>query len=102
MKNYFTIKDLAFVYIFVGYIFVIVGAPISQNYIKILVLFLLKMLLNSNKCTFAYLECKLRNVEREEGYLNILLSGIANLKDSNEVIFGIGLIMYSMSLSFGF
>lgn len=42
-----------------------------------------KVLFNYRKCTISYLECKIRGVKREDGYLNCLLDGLVNLRNND-------------------
>lgn len=42
---------------------------INEFYILNLLIFYIKVLLSYNKCTVSYIECKLRNVKKEEGVI---------------------------------
>ena len=44
------------------------------------------MIFNYRKCTISYIECKIRKVKREEGYLNKFINSILDLRESNESI----------------
>ena len=74
------------IYVSIVYIFIILGllyireGNIPRNYIAILVYFIFKMVTLYDKCTVSYIECKLRNVKREEGYLNDFLHSIISLR----------------------
>jgi hypothetical protein len=76
------------VYLFIVYVYFILGlcflseGYIHRNYIIILGYFLFKMLTSYDKCTISYIECKIRNVKKEEGYLNDFLQSITNLRDT--------------------
>ena len=54
------------------------------------------MIFNLRKCTFGYMECKIRGVKRDKGYINNFLDGIVDHRNSVEVVPGIGLIMYAI------
>jgi hypothetical protein len=81
------------VYVFITYIFIIIGllylkeGHIPRNYIAILVYFIFKMVTLYDKCTVSYIECKLRNVKKEEGYLNDFLHSIVSLRYTNHAKF---------------
>jgi hypothetical protein len=44
---------------------------------------MLKWLTNYRKCTVSYLECKIRGVKKEQGYLYNILEEIFDLNQSN-------------------
>ena len=41
--------------------------------------FMLKWLTDYRKCTISYIECKLRNIKKEDGYVNCILNDIIDL-----------------------
>lgn len=47
--------------------------PIKQVAKILAIYFMLKWIFSYRKCTISYLECKLRGVPKEEGYLNSFL-----------------------------
>jgi hypothetical protein len=87
--------------LFTVYLFLITGirytleGDIPRNYIAILAYFLFKMITLYDKCTLSYIECKLRNVKKENGYLNRFLHSIIDLRDTPHVypIYIIGIIL---------
>lgn len=42
----------------------------------------LKLLLDYRKCTLSYVECKVRNVKKEDGYIHNALEEIMRLRES--------------------
>lgn len=42
----------------------------------------IKLLLDYRKCTLSYVECKLRNVKKNDGYIHNVLEEIMRLRDS--------------------
>lgn len=58
-----------------------VRAPLPAIYVRILTFFALKVLFDYRKCTVSYLECKVRGVPRERGYINALLDGIVAVRN---------------------
>jgi hypothetical protein len=69
-------------YILIGLLYTFVDKYIPPRYLLIIMLCLFKMIYNYRKCTFSYLECKIRGVNREDGILNSLLEHIVNLRNS--------------------
>ena len=76
------------VYIGIVYIYLILGllygaeGRIPNEYIGFLIFFLFKMIFFYEKCTLSYLECKLRNVKKENGYLYDFLHSIIILRST--------------------
>jgi hypothetical protein len=68
-------------------------APITQNNnIKkvsatLLIFFLLKWITDYHKCTASYIECKLRGVKKEQGYIFQFIEPIINLNQSKYRIY---------------
>ena len=95
--------------LFTVYLFLITGirytleGDIPRNYIAILAYFLFKMITLYDKCTLSYIECKLRNVKKENGYLHRFLHSIIDLRDTPHVypiyIIGIILVLIYTSLN---
>jgi len=99
MKEFeFTEKSIyniiIFVYLLIGVLYVIFDKNItSGNYISLIVFFTFKMLTNYRKCTFSYLECKIRKVKKEEGYLYDIMDHIVNLRNNKYKM-----VLYMLSL----
>ena len=70
------------VYLVVGILFVFIDKYVPPQFTILIVFFMLKMLFNYKKCTISYLECKLRHVKREDGYLASLLDHIVDLRNT--------------------
>lgn len=49
---------------------------INNISITLCIYFLLKWITNYRKCTISYIECKLRGVSKEKGYINQVLDSI--------------------------
>ena len=76
---------LIFIYLFL--IYGLINIKDLNNIYVCLVLFIsLKIFFNYRRCTLSYLECKLRNVKKEEGYLNNFLNEIIDLRYSINII----------------
>ena len=66
--------ELYIIIIFIMYIYLLHSVFSSNIFIIRSSIFLciflfLKLLINHRKCTFSYLECKLRNIKKEEGII---------------------------------
>ena len=57
-----------------------INVPFPLTYLHFILFFTLKMIFNYRKCTISYLECKLRGVKKENGYLNYFMDGIVDLR----------------------
>ena len=92
MENY-----LIFLFLLIGIIHILLNKKLNEYYIGILVFFLIKMVFNYRKCTVSYIECKLRNVKKENGYINKFMNDIIDFREKDESIFVYiyaGLIIY--------
>ena len=43
-----------------------------------------KIIINFRKCTLSYIECKLRGVKKEQGYLNQFFDKLFDIRNENE------------------
>ena len=82
MENY-----LIFLFLLIGIIYILLNKKLNESYISILVFFLVKMLFNYRKCTISYIECKLRNVKKDKGYINNFVNQIIDIRETDESIF---------------
>ena len=56
---------------------------ILNTSITLSIYFLFKWVTNYRKCTISYIECKLRGVKKEDGYLYRFLENIFNINKKN-------------------
>ena len=76
------------VYVVITYLFILLGIAymaegrIPREYIAIICYFIFKMVTLYEKCTLSYIECKLRNVKKEEGYIYDFLHSIIILRET--------------------
>ena len=73
---------IAYLYIVLGICFMAIDQHIPRQYMAIVVYFVFKMVTQYDKCTLSYIECKLRNVKKENGYLYDFLHSIVSLRDT--------------------
>ena len=74
INNYYmlNIHDLIIIGIYIFFIYSVFSTNIIiiRASIYLGIFMLLKWIFNYRKCTFGYLECKIRKVEREKGFIN--------------------------------
>ena len=89
MENNYEIIYVAIVYIYIaiGLCFMAIDKRIPRVYITIIIYFCFKMITLYDKCTLSYLECKLRNVKKENGYLYDFLHSIVSLRYTPHAIY---------------
>lgn len=64
-------------YGFAGLGVMLAGRPLAQTYMVLMYFFVSKMVVDYNKCTLSYIECKIiRGVPRERGLLDALVSAV--------------------------
>jgi len=88
---------LVYLFLFLGLFLINNESTIPKLYTGILLFFLIKIVFNIRKCTISYIECKLRKVKKEEGYLNRFLESILNLRYTSHIYimyFLTGIILY--------
>jgi|TARA_B110000259_G_scaffold183182_1_gene228064 hypothetical protein len=74
------IKQFVKIFLSYGLLHMILNIAIPAAYLKLLLFVTLKILFDYTKCTFSYLEIKLRGVKKEEGYLYNLLTSLNELR----------------------
>ena len=60
---------------------------VNEISLSMCIYLLFKWIFNHNKCTFSYIECKLRNVKKERGYIYRFLDSIININKKKYFIF---------------
>jgi hypothetical protein len=78
---------LIFLFLLIGIIHILLNKKLNEYYMSILIFFLVKMIFNYRKCTISYIECKLRNVKKESGYINNFVNQIIDTRETNKIIF---------------
>ena len=75
-----TAAAVAAAYAVLGLLFMARGADMPQWYPVLTAFFAAKIVVDYQKCTLSYLECKLRGVKRERGVLNAALGSVVSLR----------------------
>jgi hypothetical protein len=73
---------IVIIFIIIGLLYKFIDNYIPPNYIVLVGFCAFKMISNYKKCTFSYLECKMRKVKREEGLLASFLDHVVDLRTS--------------------
>jgi len=76
-------KFVLIFYFFYGISFMLLNYNLDISYLSLSFFMIFKMIFNYNKCTLSYLECKIRDVNKEEGYLYVFLKNLVDLRYSN-------------------
>ena len=80
-------KIVVYSYLLIGILFILLNKNLNNLYIGLLIFFTFKVAFNYRKCTVSYIECKLRGVKKEKGYLNRFMDSIIDLRQQNESVF---------------
>ena len=73
---------ITYLYLLIGMISILLKKPLHRTYIVILVFMLFKFITNYRLCTLSYIECKIRDVKRDQSYLNQVLDPIIHLRET--------------------
>jgi hypothetical protein len=68
-----------FVILLISYSTISNDIALNNISLGICLFILFKMIFNYHKCTISYLECKIRGVEKEEGYIYNFMRNIINI-----------------------
>ena len=60
-------------YLLLGVHEIVRDRPLPNWYVGILLFMVFKIITRYDKCTISYIECKLRGVKKEQGYINRVL-----------------------------
>lgn len=89
--SYYTV--LVSLFLTIGIFHMIMAKPFPRIYMSLLMFFSLKTIFNYRKCTISYLECKIRGVSKERGYLNQLMDGIIDHRYDDDYIYFVSIVM---------
>lgn len=78
--------------------FVLLNLNLPTFYMTFILFFTFKWIFNYRKCTISYIECAIRGVNKEQGYLFTFLENIINLRYTKDIkiyyILSLVLIIY--------
>ena len=85
MINFIKDKRLTYIililYILSSFYIIFTNKIFKQWYIALLLFIGFKMIFNYKKCTISYIECKLRGVKKDNGYLYVFLQNFIDLRN---------------------
>ena len=89
-----------YLYLIFGIYYVLFDKIIPELYIGLLAFFTFKWIFNYRKCTVSRVECLIRGVRKEEGYIYKCLNSIVDLRYEKEILLIISisvlLILYNV------
>ena len=91
---------LVYLYLIVGLLSIYFKKPLPRVYLGLLIFFVFKWIFNYRKCTFSRIECLVRGVKKEEGYLYNFLENMVDIRYCNHiyliVFMGLFIIFYEL------
>lgn len=84
-------------YVSYGMYIMITKKKIEHSYMIISFFMFFKIIMNYHQCTVSYIECKIRKVKKEEGYLFNFLNNFIQIRNDKFFIF---LIIYYIYLNY--
>ena len=85
MTNYYVFEYVLLLYCIYGLCIILLNKNLPNWYFALTVYFGFKWIFNYRKCTISYIECKLRNVKKEYGYLYQLLDYIIDYRYNKNI-----------------
>ena len=85
-------------YLLFGLYHMVYNLELDPNYTSLLLFFTIKIIINFKKCTFAYIEYKVRRVKEEEGYLNQFFNKLFNIRNEDEKLLKLLLVLSGVIL----
>ena len=82
------------IYVFFVYSLFSTNLIIVRGSIYLSLFLLIKWIFNHRNCSFGYIECKIRNIKREEGYINKFCEYYGDLiyNEYNDILY-IGMVL---------
>jgi len=71
-------------YLFFGYYHILINKEPDSLYTILLFYFTIKIIIDYRKCTLSYIECKIRNVKKEKGYINNFFDDLFNIRNESK------------------
>ena len=89
-------------YLLYGLYHIIHNIELDPQYTFLLLFFTFKIIIDYRKCTISYLECKIRGVKQEEGYLNQFFNKLFDIRNENDKTTKLLLILSVIILYYAF
>jgi len=77
---------LVYLYLIYGILILILGYKFNKIYIFLILFICFKWIFNYRKCTFSRIECIIRKVKKENGYLYNFLEIITDLRYNHHIV----------------
>lgn len=94
---------IVYIYLFYGIISIFSDKKLNNAYLIILMFLSFKVVTNYRICSIAYLECKIRDIEREKSFMNQLLDPIVDLRYTDHIyaltLLSFGILVQSVIFS---
>jgi len=71
-----------FIYIILGFYYVYLDIELPDIYFGIMIFFSFKWIINYRSCTISRIECLIRGVKKENGYIYSILNDIVDIRYS--------------------
>lgn len=91
---------LVYLYLLIGILIICLGYKLNKIYIFLILFICFKWLFNYRKCTFSRIECIIRRVKKEKGYLYNFLEIITDLRYTNHIINFIKMVLIILFFHF--
>lgn len=80
-------------YLLYGLYHMIYNLELDPQYTILLLFFTFKIIINFRKCTLSYIECKVRGVKKEQGFINTFFDRLFDIRNENEKLVKLLLIV---------
>ena len=71
-------------YLFFGYYHILINKEPDSLYTILLVYFTFKIIIDYRKCTLSYIECKIRNIKKDKGYINNFFDDLFSIRNETK------------------
>lgn len=86
MERTFLTRSVFWAFCAAGVALAATGAGVQQWFMAVFYFMFFKILVNYEKCTVSYVECKLRGVRKEDGWIYRPLHDIVTLRESRPAV----------------
>lgn len=100
VSSYILIDIIVIIYILFGLTHIMLDIEFPYWFYGLTLFLGFKWMFNYRKCTFSYIEVKLRNVKKEEGYLYSFLEALVNFRNT-QYIYAIFILQAIFILYYG-
>ena len=76
---------IVYIYLIIGIYHTILDITLPKLYLGILAFFTFKWIFNYRKCTISRVECLIRRVKKEKGYIYSCLNSVVDLRYEKEI-----------------